>query len=400
MHCAESVEAMRLGYLDCSSGISGDMFLAALLDAGVELERLRTELLKIELGPYEFTQSRVMRKGLAGNHVEITIPDKQPHRHLSHIEKLIEDAALDEAVKQKAIQVFRRLGEAEARLHNQPIEKIHFHEVGAVDAILDIVGVCTGLAMLGNPELVSSPLNVGGGRVEAAHGTLPVPAPATAELLKGIPIYSSGVESELVTPTGAALVSTLATGFGPVPAMKVERIGYGAGAKDFATHPNIARLMLGEKAGSGAGDETVVVIETNIDDMNPQLYGRFAEKALAAGALDVTCSPIQMKKNRPGLLVSVISKPELEGVLTHLLFEETTTIGVRITEARRKVLEREIVKVDTAFGPVKMKVSRLEGKIVNAAPEFEDCRRLADEKTVPLKEVMQAAQAAWLKWNG
>jgi len=389
---------MKLAYLDCSSGISGDMFLGALLDAGVELGCLRAELAKIDLGPYEFTQSRVMRKGLAGNHVDIVIPDKQPHRHLSHIEKLIGEAALDEAAKQKALQVFRRLGEAEAKLHNQPIEKIHFHEVGAVDAILDIVGVCLGLAMLGSPELVCSPLNVGGGRVEAAHGTLPVPAPATAELLKGIPVYSSGVESELVTPTGAALVSTLATEFGPVPAMKVERIGYGAGAKDFATHPNIARLMLGEKtrdAGAAAGDETVVVMEANIDDMNPQLYGPFAEKALAAGALDVTCSPLQMKKNRPGLLVSVISKPELESTLTHLLFEETTTIGVRITEARRKVLEREVVKVETAYGPVKMKVARLEGKIVNAAPEFEDCRRLADEKSLPLKEVMRAAQAAY-----
>ena len=376
------------------------MFLAALLDAGVEFDRLRAELKKIELGTYDFTQGRVMRKGLAGNHVDIVVPDKQPHRHLSHIEKLIGGAALDEAVKQRALQVFRRLGEAEARLHNQPIEKIHFHEVGAVDAVLDIVGVCLGLAMLGNPELVCSALNVGGGNVEAAHGTLPVPAPATAELLKGIPVYSSGVEGELVTPTGAALVSTLATGFGPVPAMKVERIGYGAGAKDFPTHPNIARLMLGEKTGDvgtppgGTGDETVVVIEANIDDMNPQLYGRFAEKALAAGALDVTCSPLQMKKNRPGLLVSVISKPELESPLTRLLFEETTTIGVRITEARRKVLEREVVKLETAFGPVKMKVSRLEGKIVNTAPEFEDCRRLADEKSVPLKEVMQAARAA------
>jgi pyridinium-3,5-bisthiocarboxylic acid mononucleotide nickel chelatase len=389
---------MKLAYLDCSSGISGDMFLAALLDAGVELDRLRAELAKIDLGPYEFTQSRVMRKGIAGNHVDIVIPDKQPHRHLSHIEKLIGEAALDEAAKQKALQVFRRLGEAEAKLHNQPIEKIHFHEVGAVDAILDIVGVCLGLAMLGNPELVCSPLNVGGGSVEAAHGTLPVPAPATAELLKGIPVYSSGVESELVTPTGAALVSTLAAEFGPVPAMKVERIGYGAGAMDFTRHPNIARLMLGERtrdAGAAAGDETVVVIEANIDDMNPQLYGPFAEKALAAGALDVTCSPLQMKKNRPGLLVSVISKPELESTLTHLFFEETTTIGVRITEARRKVLEREVVKVETAFGPVKMKVARLEGKIVNAAPEFEDCRRLADEKSLPLKEVMQAAQAAY-----
>lgn len=381
------------------------MFLAALLDAGVELERLRGELAKIDLGPYEFTQSRVMRGGLAGNHVGIVVPGKQPHRHLSHIEKLIGAAAIDGAVKQQSVGVFRRLGEAEAKLHNQPIEKIHFHEVGAVDAIVDIVGVCLGLAMLGNPELVCSPLNVGGGRVEAAHGTLPVPAPATAELLKGLPVYSSGVECELVTPTGAALVSTLAAGFGPVPAMKVERIGYGAGAKDIHAQPNIARLMLGEKSGGeanasgGAGDQTVHVIEANIDDMNPQLYGYFVEKALAAGALDVTCTAVQMKKNRPGLLVSVLAKPEFESALTRLLFAETTTIGVRITQARRKVLDRQVLTVETAFGAVRMKVARLEGEIVNAAPEFEDCRRLADEKSAPLKDVMQAAQTAYSKLN-
>ena len=404
--CAELMEFMKLAYLDCSSGISGDMFLAALLDAGVELDRLRGELAKIDLGPYEFTQSRMMRKGLAGNHVEIVVPGKQPHRHLSHIERLIGEAAFDVAVKQRAMQAFRRLGAAEAKLHNQPIEKVHFHEVGAVDAILDIVGVCLGLEMLGKPELICSPLNVGGGSVEAAHGSLPVPAPATAELLKGIPVYSSGVESELVTPTGAALVSTLASSFGPVPPMIIERIGYGAGAKDFPTHPNIARLMLGEKSGSmatassGTGDETVLVIEANIDDMNPQLYGYFTEKALAAGALDVTCAPLQMKKNRPGLLVSVLCKPELEGTLTRLFFEQTTTIGVRISEARRKVLERESLTVETAYGDVRIKVARLGGKIVNASPEYDDCRRLADEKSVPVKEVMQAAQTACRKLNG
>lgn len=396
-------EMINLAYLDCSSGISGDMFLAALLDAGVELGRLRGELAKIDLGPYEFTQSRVMRGGLAGNRVEIVVPGKQPHRHLSHIERLIGTASMDDAVKQKSLRVFRRLGEAEAKLHNQPIEKIHFHEVGAVDAIVDIVGVCLGLAMLGNPELVCSPLNVGGGRVEAAHGTLPVPAPATAELLKGLPVYSSGVERELVTPTGAALVSTLAAGFGSVPAMKVERIGYGAGAKDIHAQPNIARLMLGEKSGGegiapgGADDESVLVIEANIDDMNPQLYGYFVEKALAAGALDVTCTAVQMKKNRPGLLVSVLVKPEFESALTRLLFAETTTIGVRIFQARRKVLDRQVLTVETAFGAVRIKVARLDGEIVNAAPEFEDCRRLADEKSAPLKDVMLAAQAAYLK---
>src|SRR5579875_655807 len=223
------MKRMKLAYLDCSSGISGDMFLAALLDAGVDLDRLKEELAKIDLGPYEFTVSRVMRRGLAANQVQIVAPEKQPHRHLSHIERLINGAAIDESARQKALQVFRRLGEAEARLHAQPIEKVHFHEVGAVDAILDIAGTCAGLELLGISEMWCSPLNVGGGSVKAAHGTLPVPAPATAELLRGIPVYSTGIEAELVTPTGAAIVSTLATHFGPMPPFRIESIGYGAG---------------------------------------------------------------------------------------------------------------------------------------------------------------------------
>ncbi|HVA00192.1 MAG TPA: nickel pincer cofactor biosynthesis protein LarC [Terriglobia bacterium] len=394
---------MRLAYLDCSSGISGDMFLAALLDAGVEFARLQEELKKLPLGTYEFTQSRVMRRGLAGNHVEIEVPGKQPHRHLSHIEALIGGAPIPEPVKQTALRIFRRLGEVEARLHNVSVEKIHFHEVGAVDAILDIVGVCLGFDLLGNPELTCSPLNVGGGRVEAAHGSLPVPAPATAELLKGIPIYSSGVEGELVTPTGAALVAELASSFGPMPRMIVEKIGYGAGTKDFPSHPNLARLFVGEstdvmKSSPGAaGDEMVSVIEANVDDMSPQLYGYLAEKALAAGALDVTCTSVQMKKNRPGLLLTVLSRLEACDALADLLFEQTTTIGVRIYEARRKILERELVTVETPYGPVRVKVARRNGKEMNAAPEFEDCRWLAEEKSVPLKEVIIAAQAAYRK---
>ncbi len=394
---------MRQAYLDCTSGISGNMFLAALLDAGVEFGRLKDELAKLPLGPYEFRQSRVMRRGIAGNHVEIEVPGKQPHRHLSHIEALISEAPIAPAVKQRALKIFRRLGEVEARLHNVSVEKIHFHEVGAVDAILDIVGVTLGFSMLGNPPLVCSPLNVGGGRVEAAHGLLPVPAPATSELLRGVPVYSSGVEGELVTPTGAALVTELASEFGPMPAMKVEKIGYGAGTKDFPSHPNVARLFVGERAEAAsvvAGEETVSVIEANVDDMSPQLYGYLAEKALAAGALDVTCTPLQMKKNRPGLLVTVLAKPEACDALADILFEQSTTIGLRIYEARRKVLERESVTVETPYGPVQVKVARRNGREMNAAPEFEDCRRVAEEKAVPLKEVMLAVQTAYRKLKG
>jgi len=306
-------------------------------------------------------------------------------------------------VKEKALKIFRRLAEVEGKLHNQPPGEVHFHEVGAVDAIIDIVGACVGLELLEVAGLVCSPLNVGGGRVEAEHGSLPVPAPATAELLKDIPIYSSGVEGELVTPTGAAIVSTLASGFGPLPPMKVERIGYGAGEQDFPRHANVARLFVGEsvevaKSQPGAaGDELVSVIEANLDDMSPQLYGYFVEQALAAGALDVTCSALQMKKNRPGFLVTILCAPEASDVLAQLLFEQTTTIGLRIHEARRKVLERELVEVETRFGTVRVKVARREGKVLNVAPEYEDCQRIARERSVPLKEVMLAAQLAYMQ---
>jgi uncharacterized protein (TIGR00299 family) protein len=392
---------MTIAYLDASSGISGDMFLAAMLDAGLSARKLLDELKKVPLGFYEFKRTRAVRGGLVGTRVEIRDPGQHAARHLSQIEKLIDESALEEAVKAKSLRIFRRLAEVEGKLHNLPPEKVHFHEVGALDAILDIVGACAGLELLEVSELISSPLNVGGGRVAAVHGSLPLPAPATAELLLGVPVYSSGVEGELVTPTGAAIVSTLATSFGPMPAMKAGRIGYGAGEKDFPGHPNIARLFLGEREGTlqarpGApGDEIVSVVEANVDDMSPQLYGYLVEQALAAGALDVTCSAIQMKKNRPGFLVTVLAEPEHSDALARLLFEQTTTIGLRIYEARRKVLERQLVTVETSYGPVNVKLAWLDGKVVNAAPEYEDCQRLALEKAVPLKQVILAAQIAY-----
>lgn len=394
---------MKFAYLDCSSGISGDMFLAALLDAGVPAKSLMEELKKISLGFYEFKRTRAVRGGLVGARVEIRGAGKHPERHLSHIEKLIGESALSESVKGRSLEIFRRLAEVEGKLHNQPPEEVHFHEVGALDAIIDVVGACAGLELAEISELVASPLNLGGGRVEAAHGSLPVPAPATAELLKGLPVYSSGVEAELVTPTGAAIVSSLAASFGPFPAMKVERIGYGAGERDIPGHPNLARLFVGaregaEKARAGApGDEVVSVIEANLDDMSPQLYGYLADRALAAGALDVTCTPAQMKKNRPGMRVSILAAPEAGDALARLLFEQTTTLGVRIYEARRKVLERRVVTVDTPYGPVNVKLAWLDGKVVNAAPEYDDCQRVATEKNVPLKEVLLAAQIAYRK---
>jgi uncharacterized protein (TIGR00299 family) protein len=396
---------MRQAYLDCSSGISGDMFLAVLIDAGVPVDRLFAELKKIPLGFYEFKRTRAGRGGLVGTRVEIRAPGEQPHRTLPDIQNLLVTASLPAKAAAQALMVFDRLAEVEGRLHNLPPGEVHFHEVGAVDAVVDIVGTCVGLELLEISDLVCSPLNVGGGRVEAAHGTLPVPAPATAELLKGLPIYSSGVEGELVTPTGAALVSTLASGFGPLPPMKVNRIGYGAGERDFPGHSNLARLFVGERVETvegrpGApGDELVSVIEANVDDMSPQLYGYFLEQALAAGALDVTCTATQMKKNRPGLTITILCEPERGDALSQLLFAETTTIGVRIHEARRKVLDRELVTVETPYGAVTVKVARREGKVVNVAPEFDDCQRLAAEQSVPLKQVMAAAGAAYVEQN-
>jgi len=394
---------MKQAYLDCFSGISGDMFVGALLDVGLPLERLFADLKKIPLGFYEFKRTRALRGHLVGTRVEIRVPGKQPSRKLRDIEALIRDSELSAGVKERALEVFSRLAEAEGKLHNMPPEQVHFHEVGAVDAILDIVGACIGLEFLEISQLTCSPVNVGSGCVQAAHGTLPVPAPASLELLKDLPIYSSGIDGELVTPTGAALISTLATGFGPIPPMRVERIGYGAGAREIPGHPNLARLLLGESAepvrvrDGAPGDEVVSVIEANVDDMSPQLYGYFIDQALAAGALDVTCTPIQMKKDRPGILLSVLCTPEKGDALAQMLFEQTTTIGVRIYEARRKILERELVSIQTPYGAVNVKVAKRDGKVLNVAPEYEDCRRLASEKGVPLKQVMIAAQASYLE---
>jgi len=396
---------MKQAYLDCSSGISGDMFLAVLIDAGVPVDRLFGELKKLPLGFYEFKRTRTVRGGLVGTRVEIRVPGDQPHRKLADVQAILEKASLPEKAASQALKIFNQLAEVEGKLHNVPPGEIYFHEVGAVDAVIDIVGTCVALELLEISDLICSPLNVGSGRVNAAHGSLPVPAPATAELLKDIPVYSSGVEDEMVTPTGAALVAGLASGFGPLPLMKIAKIGYGAGEKDFSDHPNIARLFVGEliEAVAGApslpGDELVSVIEANVDDMSPQLYGYFLDQALAAGALDVTCSSAQMKKNRPGLAISILCEPDKSDALSQLLFEQTTTIGVRIYEARRKVLEREQVTVETPYGAVQVKVARREGKVVNAAPEFDDCQRLAVEKSVPLKQVIAAAEAAYLQQN-
>jgi pyridinium-3,5-bisthiocarboxylic acid mononucleotide nickel chelatase len=388
---------MKYAYFDCFSGISGDMTLGALLDAGVPIDHLRAELQLLNLPGWQLATEKVWKNGMAATYAKVRAQDTTSHRSLSTILDIIEKSNLSPNIKDRASAIFKKLGEAEAAVHDVPLEKIHFHEVGAVDAIIDIVGACIGFAALGIESFACSPLNVGGGTAKMAHGVLPVPAPATARLLLGKPTYSNGVQKELVTPTGAAIVATLCSHFGPQPPMTVSAIGYGAGAADLEGQPNVLRLMVGEAAEKrpAADSESIRVLEANLDDMNPQIYGYFLEKALAAGALDVFATPVQMKKNRPGMLVTVLCKPDDESKFHEMLFAETTTLGVRTYSAERRVLARQWETVHTAFGEIRIKVARLNGHIRQASPEFEDCRKLAEAKNVPLQRVMDEAMRTW-----
>ena len=401
---------MKLAYFDCFSGISGDMTLGALVDAGCPVEHLRGELRGLRVAGWELTAEKVWKNGMAATYVKVTTEDQSKHRSLGTILEILETSELGARVRERASAIFRRLGEAEARVHDVPLEKIHFHEVGAVDAIVDIVGACIGFEALGIEKFACSALNVGGGTVKMAHGVLPVPAPATANLLQGRPTYSNGVQRELVTPTGAAIVATLCEAFGPQPAMSVGAIGYGAGTADLEGQPNVVRIMVGEELGVRKGeengaqagvpvllDEEIAVVEANLDDMNPQIYGYFLEKALGMGALDVYTTPVQMKKNRPGTLLTVLCKPGDVNALMGLIFAETTTFGVRTHGAQRRVLPREWVNVGTEFGEVRIKVSRVNGRILHVAPEFEDCKKLAVEKDVPLQQVIASALRSYEK---
>jgi uncharacterized protein (TIGR00299 family) protein len=393
---------MKAAYFDCFSGISGDMTLGALVDAGCPLGLLRDELKALEVPGWEISAEKVWKNGMAATHVSVRTEDTQTHRSLATILGVLEKSKLAAAVRERASAIFRRLGEAEAAVHDVPIEKIHFHEVGAVDAIVDIVGACIGFSALGLERFACSALNVGGGTAKMAHGLLPVPAPATARLLLGKPTYSNGVQKELVTPTGAAIVATLCQTFGPQPPMRMESIGYGAGTTDLEGQPNVLRIMVGEslEVSEAEFDEEVRVIEANLDDLNPQVYGYFVERALAAGALDVFTTPIQMKKGRPGTLLTLLCKPDRAKQLMDLVFAETTTFGLRSYTAQRRVLPREWESVHTRFGEVRLKVARVNGKVLQVSPEYEDCRKLAEEKKVALREVMEEAMRQGLAKNG
>jgi uncharacterized protein (TIGR00299 family) protein len=384
---------MAIAYFDCFSGISGDMTLGALVDAGLPIEVLRSELAKLNLPGYTITAEQVRRSGLAATKVHVVLDEQeQPARHLSEIQKIINGSTLSSAVKQKSISIFQRLAEVEAKVHGTTPEKIHFHEVGAVDAIVDIVGSVIGLEHLGITEIIGSPMNVGSGTVHTSHGKLPVPAPATAELLKNIPIYSSSITIELTTPTGAAIISTLAASFGPLPQMSMSRIAYGAGNKDIPGQPNVLRLMIGEPV-SAYEEDTSIVIESNIDDMNPQIYSHLIDTLMAKGAHDVYLTPIIMKKGRPAILLSVLTDKAKGTEILDTIFRETTSIGVRIQEVGRKKLSRDVREIETSYGKIRIKISKRGDEIMTITPEYEDCKKLAEEKQVPLKSVMDEAKA-------
>lgn len=385
---------MKIAYLDCASGISGDMTLGALIDAGVELEALNAAIGSLGLPGLRLVTEEVRKRGFRATQVTVAHEHEHVHRHLHHILEMIDQSRLTDRQKDLARRIFRRLAEAEAKVHGTTIEKVHFHEVGAADSIGDIVGAAVGWDLLGVERIVVSPVPTGTGKITIAHGIMSVPAPATAELLKGIPLAESSIPHELTTPTGAAIVATLADSFGPVPAMKIERIGCGAGQRDLDEQPNLLRLLVGETVDGGDRD-TVWVLETNLDDISGELVGYTTTRLLDAGALDVYTTAIQMKKNRPGVKLTVLCRASEVETMDAILFAETTTLGVRRWPASRHVLERRPHQVQTAWGVVEGKLGWPTGGKPRFAPEYESCRALAAQHGVPLHVVYEAAQKAF-----
>jgi len=426
------MSCMKTLYLDLISGISGDMFVAALIDLGIEARQLEQELKKLRLDGYHLHITRGRKGSLEGVRFDVHLASDHDHgepphapghthshghahahehgRTFTKIRQLIAESQLSDWVKEKAVAVFQRIAVAEGRVHGLPPDQVSFHEVGAVDSIIDITGACIALEMLGKPRVMASPVVEGTGWIDCAHGRLPIPAPATLAILgaRGIPLSQCDEPNELVTPTGAALLAELVDDFGPMQGVVAERIGYGLGARDNRTRPNVLRAVLGEskpeKQGPGqvpataAHDwetDTIAVLETNLDDINAEILGNFMEKALAAGALDVFHTPIQMKKNRPGVLLTVLCAESDADKFSELLVRETSTFGIRCYAAERRKLRREFVTVPTPHGAVTVKVGRLDGKVLQAAPEFESCRKLAEQANVPLKEIYEAALRAF-----
>jgi len=403
---------LKIAYFDCFSGISGDMCLGALVDAGVSLQKIKRELKKIPVAGYELRAKKVKRAGLCATKVDVierTKSKEQKARRWREIETIIKKSLLSKEIKQKGLAIFKCLFDAEAKVHGEKFNNIHLHELGAVDCIVDVFGTIIGLDMLGVKEVYSSPVNLGEGSVKTKHGILPVPAPATAEILGGVPVYSTDVPFELTTPTGAAILKGLSAKFSGIPSMNIEKTGTGAGSKNFKDRPNVLRLFVGEMCedegypspiplpqGEGAKGrvkismgQTITVIEANIDDMNPQVYEYVMEKLFKEGALDVFLTQILMKKGRPGIKLSVLSKVADRELLMKTILRETTTIGLRFYEVNRVVLQRETKLVDTEFGKVRIKFSGLGEEILKATPEYEDCKRIAKKMKIPLIEVLR-----------
>jgi len=389
---------MKACWFDCFSGISGDMTLGAMVDAGLGIGKLRSELKKLKLGGYTISASKVKRCGIAGTKVTVRLTKKSNHHRLyPDIVKMIGKSGLPVDVRDRALRIFEKLAQAESKVHREPVEKVHFHEVGAVDSIVDIVGASIGFCELGIDEVLASAVNAGSGTVKTSHGILPVPAPATAFLLVGIPTYSEGPHLELTTPTGASILKSECVRFGPMPMMTVERIGHGAGGHDFSDRPNITRLFIGETEAVGRADnvkvkeENLLELVTNIDDMNPETFPSVFEALFLAGALDVTITPTQMKKGRPGVCLAVLCRPENSGAIEKIMFEQTSTLGIRRREVIRASLPRRIRKVKTSYGVIDVKVAQLPDGKTKSAPEFESVRKAAAKQKVSFETVYRAA---------
>lgn len=391
---------MRTLYFDCFAGASGDMILGAMVAAGVDPNTLREQLSLLNVEGFKIDFETVDRSGLSATYARVETVREHKHRHLADIRRIIQNSSVSDAAKELSIRIFTRLAEAEARVHNEPIEKVHFHEVGALDAIVDVVGAAICFDLLKIDRFVSSPLHVGGGMIEMAHGRFPVPPPAVTELLHGVPFYSGDIKGELLTPTGAAIITTVCEEYGPIPRIKADRTGYGAGTREYENFPNVLRVLVGETEADGATSQRLWMIETNLDDASPQIVGHVMDRVFEAGALDCYFTPVQMKKNRPGVLLSVLcGASEKEAVMT-LLFTETTTLGIRSYEVERRALRRTVVQVETQYGPIDVKVAHLNGHVVNEMPEFEQCRNAAISADVPLKVVEEAARVALAKSRG
>lgn len=386
---------MKILYFDCFSGISGDMVLGAMADAGVDIEVIKKELKKLDLDGYKLRISKVKRKGIKGTKLDVIVDEKKHLHHTTYkyIKRMIERSRLSKKIKEDSLKIFKNIAEAEAKIHRTSVDNVHFHEVGAVDSIVDVVGAAICINILSPDIILSSPINTGMGMVKTEHGILPVPAPATAEMLRGFPSYSSDIKFELATPTGVGIITTIAKASNTIPNMKTNAIGYGAGSKDFLDSPNLLRIMIGE-GYSPSEQDSITVIESNIDDMNPQFYDHIMNRLFKGGALDVFLTPIIMKKNRPAVKITLLSEIDNVNNLADILLSETTSFGLRMYKTERVKLKREIKVIKTEYGNAKVKIGKRNSKIIKVVPEYEDCKRIAEEKGISIKDIYEKVKAS------